>query len=567
MPTTDIVMGSLAGLGLLFVGIKMVTRSLGAMAADRLRQGIERISRQPVLAILFGALTGFVTQSGRTTSLIMASFAEAGLIQTRRALLMVLWSNFGCTLVIFAAIFPIRLFVLFLLAVAGASVAFERPKSFVNASSAVFGLAVMLFGLQMMSAAAASLTSYPWFSAALGVMKLSFVFAFLVGLALTFLVQSHLAIVLIAISLCAKGVFDFEQTLMVIYGAQAGAGLITLVTGLRFRGRPRQVIMAQVLYNLCGVMFFVAVFFLCRVVMSGEDPMGWLASKLARSSGTQAAAAALIFNTVTPLVLTIALPLFHALCARLAPPSGEEDLALPQFLRGEIGDNVMVTLVLAEQEQLRLLRRLPAYCAALREEPDGEALGSASSLSPKIQHEAFVSVSGHIARFHRALMSRPMTHEDTEWLLDQQKRQEVLNTVEDACHELWTACEGTRQEARALRQNIVEALDLLLITAIEAMANGDRDELHLLEVMTNNHGATMEQVRKKHLSLSEGLQADERDHVLLITSIFERAAWSLRRFGALLSQSPNLGASKTAEASLGDDHAAALGETPRLAPA
>jgi phosphate:Na+ symporter len=559
-------MGSLAGLGLLFVGIKMVTRSLSAMAADRLRHGIERVSRKPALAILFGALTGFVTQSGRTTALIMASFAEAGLIKTGRALLVVLWSNFGCTLVIFAAIFPIRLFVLFLLAVAGASVAFERPKSFVNASSAIFGLAVMLFGLQMMSAAAASLTGFPWFSAALHVMKLSFVFAFLVGLALTVLVQSHLAVVLIAISLCAKGMFDFEQTLMVIYGAQAGAGVITLLTGLRFRGRPRQVIMAQVLYNLCGVVLFLAVFTIGHAATGGEDPMGWFTRKVARFPGAQAAAAALIFNTVTPLVLSLALPAFRALCAHLAPPSGDEDLALPQFLRGEIDDNVLAILVLAEQEQLRLLRRLPAYCAALREQPNGQTSEAAPLPSPKVQHEAFSSVSAHIARFHRALMSRPMSHEDTEWLLNQQKRQEVLNAMEDACHELWTACEGTRQEALSLRQNVVEALDLLLITTIEAMANGDRDELHLLDVMTNNHGATMERVRKKHLSLSEDLQADERDRVLLITSIFERAAWSLRRFGALLSDSPGLGASKLATASASDHQAGALSEGPRLVP-
>ena len=108
--------------------------------------------------MLFGAIAGFVTQSGRTTSFIMASFVEAGLIEVRRALPMVLWANFGCTLVIFSAIFPIQLFALLLLAAAGVCVAFERPKPLLNAASATFGLAMMLFGLQMMSASAAVLT-------------------------------------------------------------------------------------------------------------------------------------------------------------------------------------------------------------------------------------------------------------------------------------------------------------------------------------------------------------------------------------------------------------------------
>jgi hypothetical protein len=47
---------------------------------------------------------------------------------------------------------------------------------------------------------------------------------------------------------------------------------------------------------------------------------------------------------VTPLLLTLCLPAFHRLCTRLAPPSGDEDLARPLFLRDEVADNAMATL-------------------------------------------------------------------------------------------------------------------------------------------------------------------------------------------------------------------------------
>jgi phosphate:Na+ symporter len=539
MPTAEILLKSLAGLGLLFVGIKMVTRNLSSMAGDQFRRGIERGSRRIGFAILFGSLAGFVTQSGRTTSFIVASFVQAGLINARRALPVVLWSNFGCALVIFAAIFPIYLFALFMLAAAGVCIAFERPRPLLNTATAVFGLALMLFGLQMMSSSAAVLTDLPWFSVALNVIKTSLAFAFLTGVILTVIAQSHLAIMLIAVSLASRGIFDFNQTLMVIYGAQAGAGLITYVTGIHFRGQPRQVVTAQVLYNFVGVAVFLALFVGQHIVGGHLDVMAWLARSLSLSIGAEAAVAAVVFNTATPLLLTAVLPWFHRLCVRLAPPLHEEDLARPLFLLNEVGENAVATLTLAEQEQLRLLRRLPAYCACLRDDP---AAGK-DLPSPDAYHRAFGQVSKSIERFQRALMSQQMTPEDTEWLLNQQKRQELLNSIDDACYDLWETFQGIGANAPALRHTIVECLDAILLTAIDGMANNDAEELGLLETMTRNHGAAMERVRKRYLAVSDSLPSEERNGILQITSIFERAAWSLRRFGELLRESPSLAAS------------------------
>src|SRR5262249_46558763 len=161
------------------------------------------------LAMAFGTIAGFVTQSGRTTSFILASFVQAGLIQVRRALPIVLWANFGCTLVIFTVVFPIYLVALFLLATAGACIAFERPKPLLNAASAAFGLALMLFGLQMTSSSAEVLTHFSWFATALAIIKMSLVFAFLTGMVLTVVAQSHIAITLIAITMAGRGIFAF----------------------------------------------------------------------------------------------------------------------------------------------------------------------------------------------------------------------------------------------------------------------------------------------------------------------------------------------------------------------
>ena len=112
MTPTELLLNVLGGLGLFFVGIKMIARNLNAIASDQFRRRLKEASESLTISIGFGAVAGFVTQSGRTTSFLLASFVQGGLIEARRAMPIVLWANLGCTLMVFAAVFPIHLFAL-----------------------------------------------------------------------------------------------------------------------------------------------------------------------------------------------------------------------------------------------------------------------------------------------------------------------------------------------------------------------------------------------------------------------------------------------------------------------
>jgi phosphate:Na+ symporter len=530
---SEILLRSLAGIGLFFFGIKTITRNLSAMAGDQFRRGLSGASKGDALGVLLGGAAGFITQSGRTTSFILASFVQAGMIEARRALPMVLWANFGCTLVIFSAVFPIQLFALFLIAVGGISIAFERPKPMLKAASATFGLALMLYGLQMMSSSTEALSHFHWFMAALAFIKLSLVFAFLMGLVLTFVAQSHIAIMLIAITMASRGVFDFDQTLMVIYGAHIGSSLNTYVMGVHFQGQPRQVVIGQMLYNLIAVVPFIGVLLVEYAIYGRDVWLQGLTHRVSLAPGVDAALAAVLLNLVAPVVLTLALPAFSKLCAKLAPPAHHEDLSHPQFLMDEVGDSAVATLILAEKEQLRLLKRLPAYCAWARGETS-----TMSGLTPRAWHDAFARVSAAVQRFQSGLMSQRMSASDTEWLLDQQKRQAILEALDDACLELCEIPADMGAQALHVRGVIVEAIDMFLLTAVDAMAKGDPAELDALETMTRNRGPAMEQMRSRYLAASDRLSADERNRILQLTSLLERVAWSLSRFATLLRRAP-----------------------------
>lgn len=138
-------------------------------------------------------------------------------------------------------------------------------------------------------------------------------------------------------------------------------------------------------------------------------------------------------------------------------------------------------------------------------------------------------------------MASRMTAEDTEWLLNQQQRQEVLGAIEEACHELCElALTSVRVELQSTVAMLAEATDAFVLTAISAMAEGDPLELDALERMTSGRGAAMEAFRRRYLASSDDVPAEARTQLLRLTSLFERVAWSLGRFAQLLRVAPVL---------------------------
>jgi phosphate:Na+ symporter len=530
MSGAEAFLNSLAGLGLLFFGIKLVSRNLGNMTGDRLRFAITKASKRTEIAALIGILTGFVMQSGRTTSLILASFVQAQMITVRRALPITLWANLGCTLIIFAVVFPIHLLVLFIIAVAGACAAFEWPKSLATGAYAVFGLGLMLFGLDMMSSAASVWAGEDSFAIVLTFIRSSLVLAFFAGMVMTVLAQSHMAIMLIAVAMATKGTLDVEHVVAIILGTHAGSGINSYIAGMNFRGEPRHLVIAQSLYNAVGIAVIAALMIIAGMIIEPEV-FSRFADRFIPSPGVQTACFAVIFNTVTPVLLMIFAGPYQRLCAALAPQLKEETLAQPEFLSRDGEENAVATLMLAEQEQLRLVKRLPAYCSALREES-----ASLPSPGPETYHNAFVQIDRAIERSQRTIMAHEMTEEDTGWLLNQQKRQEFLAVLDEACFELWQVGREASETGRPLCDAIVESLDTLLLYLIDAFPEGDDDALDLLDVMTRDRGSAMEKLRRNYLSTADEMSFEDRRFVLQITSIFERAAWSVRRIALLVRE-------------------------------
>jgi len=348
--------------------------------------------------------------------------------------------------------------------------------------------------------------------------------ALAIGAVLTVICQSSITVSLLAIAFATGGLFTFEQSVMVVYGTNMGSSIATWLLSGQIRGTARQVAMYQVAVNFFGCFVLVPLFYMETAF--GFPPLMAGVQALSDDIGQQLAFIYLFFNAIAALVLLPLIGLSEKLLARLYPPTEQEDESRLAYLSEHAASNPEIAVLMAEKEQLRLLGRLPRYLDAARMD-DMAARGRRLSAL----RESFRSVHKQAAIHIDDLADDRLTADNHERVYRIVDRHSRLETLEAALSEFAAAAPLLRGSAALedIRIALLEGLDAVLLSFVEAMESGDPEDMALIQRITGDRGELMEGVRRQFLS--EGTVAlgrEEKLGLLQLTGLFERLIWMLR---------------------------------------
>ncbi|MGH7799840.1 MAG: Na/Pi cotransporter family protein [Thermodesulfobacteriota bacterium] len=409
------ILGNLiGGIGIFFVGLRMITTGLKQMTGRRLRMLFAKWTGTDFRAGLVGLLLGFISQSS-AFAFIVASLIATGIMSVRNGLPIILWANAGAAVVVLLAVLNIKTLILFVLGVAGISVAFEKPARYHYLAGTLFGIGLLFYGLIMIRTGTAPLADKEWFKSMLLHGHHSFLLAFLMGALLTAISQSSVGVMILAITFTQSGLLSVEQTIMIIYGAHFGSSAITWILSAGLKGKPKQLVMAQVIFNLAGCAVLVPLFYLEIYV---HIP---LVEALVRKTSAllvyQMAYVVLLFNWGVAIVLSLLINPMAKLLAHFWLPTREESWSQLRYLQDYTLRDPETALTLISKEQTRLLNRLPLYIGELRSASSGERKPAYDFI-----HSAFQTVAREIQAFASDLLSQKLTHETSERALNIQNK-------------------------------------------------------------------------------------------------------------------------------------------------
>ena len=513
------ILGSLlAGLGLFFVGIKTLTTHLRELTGRRFRQFLERSTRYPMVSAAGGALLGATMQTGSAITFILVGMVGAGMISVERSLPIRLGAAVGTSTMVFIATLDIHLFILFLLGISGFAMAQSRsPRPLLGV---VFGGGLMFFGLTMVGTSASSISEVDWFQSAIISVNGAHIAAFSLACVLSIAIQSPQSVAILAIAMTTSGVLDTWTTMVIIYGSNFGGGLSTYMLSAGFKGTSRQIMIFQVLFNVITGLVLLCLYYVEKY--SGLPLVHALVTSFKVDTAQQMAFVYLIFNVFgAALMYTFRKPILSRI-EQLWPPSDEESIARLEYLHDHSIDTPDLALDLAVKEEQRFFSLLPDYIEALRLEP-GLDKPKVNMLSRALgqRHQAINDALGELSHYVSA--------DDSEQLILLSNRNQLLGTLNTSVDNFCKSVIAARQSDHLAQLALIvtEAFDASLVTAVEAIAEDDFEELAAIWKATDDKSDKMRKIRQRFLKSDTELSDSERLNLMSLTTGLERCTWVL----------------------------------------
>ena len=243
------------GLGLFLFGMHAMSEGMQQSAGERLRSILENVTRNRIVGAGIGTLVTTIIQSSSATSVMLVSFVNAGLMQFRQTIPVLLGAAIGTTITAQIIAFKITEYSLLLVAVGFFLQAFSKREKLKYVGYSLFGFGVLFFGLEIMSDAMAPLRDYAPFIELLLRLESPLV-GILVGAAFTALIQSSSAFVGIMIVLASQGLLSLDASIPLLLGSNLGTPVTALIASLRADKEAKKVAMAFLLVKFISVLIF-----------------------------------------------------------------------------------------------------------------------------------------------------------------------------------------------------------------------------------------------------------------------------------------------------------------------
>lgn len=272
------------GLALFLYGMNLLGEGLAKFSGGRFEQVLERLTGNPLKAVLLGAGVTAVIQSSSAATVMVVGFVNSGIMSLRQAVGVIMGANVGTTVTswilgltgIDSASFLVRLckpssFSPILAAAGVGMLLFSRRDRLKNAAGILVGFGILMFGMDTMSNAVKPLAQVPEFTGILTRFSNPFL-GMLAGLLLTAVVQSSSASVGILQALCATGAVGYAAAVPIIMGQNIGTCVTALLSGAGANKNAKRAALVHLYFNVIGTALFMLGFFAVNAV----QPLGFL---------------------------------------------------------------------------------------------------------------------------------------------------------------------------------------------------------------------------------------------------------------------------------------------------
>jgi len=273
------VFSMVGGLALFLYGMSVMGNGLEKMSGGKLERILERLTSNPLKAVLLGAGVTAVIQSSSATTVMVVGFVNSGIMKFSQAIGIIMGANIGTTITSWMlSLTTLDAGGSFLLKMA-------KPSSFAPILALIgillymsaktdkrrvvgeilLGFAILMSGMETMSDAVKPLKDVPEFTSILTMFD-NPVMGILAGAVLTAVIQSSSASVGILQALSVTGAFTYGSVVPIILGQNIGTCITAIISSLGANKDGKRTACVHLSFNIIGSVLFLIVFYLGNVI-------------------------------------------------------------------------------------------------------------------------------------------------------------------------------------------------------------------------------------------------------------------------------------------------------------
>ncbi len=261
------------GLALFLYGMSVMGSGLEKVSGGKLELLLERLTSNPLFAVLLGTGVTAVIQSSSATTVMVVGFVNSGIMKLSQAIGIIMGANIGTTVTSWilsltgvesdavlirllkpSSFSPVLAMIGIILFMSGKN---SRKK---DIGEILLGFAVLMFGMESMSGAVKPLADVPEFTSLLTVFQ-NPLLGVITGAVLTAVIQSSSASVGILQALSATGAFTYATCIPIIMGQNIGTCVTAMLSAIGANKSARRTAFVHLYFNLIGAAAFMVLYF------------------------------------------------------------------------------------------------------------------------------------------------------------------------------------------------------------------------------------------------------------------------------------------------------------------
>ena len=270
----------LGGLAMFLFGMSQMGDGLERASSGKLESLLDKLTSSKLKAVALGAAVTAIIQSSSATTVTVVGFVNSGVMKLGQAVPIIMGSNIGTTITSWilslAGIESSNFFIQLLkptsftpvLAIIGAAmIMFSKTEKKKDSAGILLGFAVLMYGMDMMSAAVKPLAEIESFRNLL-LMFENPLLGVLAGLVLTAVIQSSSASVGILQALSLTGTITYGAALPIIMGQNIGTCVTALISCIGANRNARRAAMVHLYFNIIGTIVFMIAYLIAKYLLS-----------------------------------------------------------------------------------------------------------------------------------------------------------------------------------------------------------------------------------------------------------------------------------------------------------